>query len=223
VLVFSLGALPPFALGFLFFHLVSFTIWWHYLLVPFILYIGAMIFFVSELFLSGALIAIFNITYKPGTYSYAPLDTNAFKWLIICVLYTPMRRLLEIFPVGRVKTMYYRLLGMKIGQNTLVGGAMQDPCMISIGSNTTVGEYVVIYGHIHNVKEGTILIAPVSIGNNCIIGAGVIIMPGAVIQDDVTVAAGAVVTQRQVLQNGKSYAGIPAKDLKKKRRSSKRK
>lgn len=36
----------------------------------------------------------------------------------------------------------------------------------------------------------------------------------AQIQDDVIVAAGAVVTKQQVLEKGKRYGGIPAKILK---------
>jgi acetyltransferase-like isoleucine patch superfamily enzyme len=41
-------------------------------------------------------------------------------------------------------------------------------------------------------------------------------MPGAVVEDDVKIAAGAVVTKGQVLKKGRVYAGIPAKEIKKK-------
>ena len=102
---------------------------------------------------------------------------------------------------------------MKIGKNTLVGGVIKDPCVTSFGNNSTMGEYAIIYGHIHNFEKGTILIDPVSIGNNCVIGAGAIIMPGAIIEDNVTVAAGALVTKKQRLISDNMYAGIPAKKL----------
>jgi acetyltransferase-like isoleucine patch superfamily enzyme len=41
-------------------------------------------------------------------------------------------------------------------------------------------------------------------------------MPGAVLEDNVVVAAGALVTKGQVLTKGKIYAGIPAKEIIKK-------
>ena len=59
-------------------------------------------------------------------------------------------------------------------------------------------------------------IKKVKIGSNCVIGAGAIIMPGVTFEDDVIIAAGAVVTQDQVLKKGNIYAGIPAKSIKKK-------
>ena len=76
-----------------------------------------------------------------------------------------------------------------------------------------MGEYAIIYGHIHNFEANTILIDPVTIGNNCVIGAGAIIMPGVVMEDGVTVAAGALVTKKQRLISGNIYAGIPAKKI----------
>ncbi len=117
---------------------------------------------------------------------------------------------MEIVPVGGMKNIYYKLLGMHIGTNTLVGGVIKDPCVTSFGNNTTMGEYALIYGHIQDFSKGTLTVKPVRIGNNCIIGAGAIIMPGATVEDDVIIAAGAVVTQNQVLSKGNMYAGVPA-------------
>lgn len=215
IIVFSLAALPVLLLGFLFFQYYPMTSLWYYLPLPLFVYIGAVLFFLSELFISGGIVRLFHIYYKPGVHTYVPAESDAFKWIIICVLYTPMRKLLEIFPLGRLKNVYLRLMGMKIGTNTLVGGAIQDPCVTEIGENTTMGDYAVIYGHIHDTKEGTLTVASVNIGKNCVIGAGAIIMPGAMIEDNVTIAAGAVVTRHQVLQQGKIYGGIPADELEK--------
>ena len=108
---------------------------------------------------------------------------------------------------------------MKIGKNTLVGGTIMDPCLTEFGHNCTMGLYSVIYGHIHDFEKELLMLGKIKIGNNCIIGAGAFIMPGAVIQDNVTVAAGAVVTKNQILESGKIYAGVPAKEIKKKNKS----
>ncbi|MEM4257864.1 MAG: DapH/DapD/GlmU-related protein [Candidatus Thermoplasmatota archaeon] len=214
--VFCLGMLPTVFLAYLFFYFFSWSTIWHYLVIPIALYLGMVILFLSELFISAGCIKLFKLTYAPGVYTYTLRDKNAFHWVVVCVLYTPMRMLLEMFPMGRIKNIYLRLLGMKIGKNTLVGGVIKDPCLTEFGDNTTMGEYAIIYGHIHNTEHGTITMNKVKVGSCCVIGAGAIVMPGAVIQDNVTVAAGAVVTQNQVLESGKMYGGVPAKEICKK-------
>lgn len=190
-----------------------FTNDWYYVLLPFVLFIGAVLLFLSELYITGGIVKLFHITYQPGTYEYSYRNKNTFNWILICVLYTPFRKLLEIFPLGRVKQTYLRLLGMKIGKNSLVGGVIKDPCLTEFGNNVTMGEYAIIYAHIHNMQHETIFMEKIRIGNNCIIGAGAIIMPGVTLEDDVVVAAGALVTKGQRLIKGKIYGGVPAREL----------
>ncbi len=197
-------------------HLFGYTAYWHFLLLPFVLYFGAILLFLSELYITGGIIRIFHITYPPGTHEYSFRNKNTVKWTLICVLYTPFRKFLEIFPLGRIKQHYLKLLGMKIGENSLVGGVIKDPCLTEFGSNVTMGEYAIIYSHIHNMQHETIFMDKVKIGNNCVIGAGAIIMPGSILEDDAIVAAGALVTKGQVLLKGKTYGGIPAKEITKK-------
>jgi Hexapeptide repeat of succinyl-transferase len=189
---------------------------WYYILLPFIIFIGAVLLLVSELYITGGIIKLFNITYQPGTHEYSYQNKNVFKWTLICILYTPFRKLLEIFPLGRIKQTYLRLLGMKIGKNSLVGGVIKDPCLTEFGDNVTMGEYAIIYAHIHNMQHETIFMEKIQVGNNCVIGAGAIIMPGVTLEDDVVVAAGALVTKGQKLTKGKLYGGVPAKEIVKK-------
>ena len=215
-IVFIIGFIPVVILFFVlhyFFHYFSFHTVWHFVLLPIIIYLGLVLLFLSELYITGGIIRLFHITYQPGTFDYSFRNKNTIKWTLICVLYTPFRKLLEIIPLGMTKQSYFRLLGMKIGKNSLVGGVIKDPCLTEFGDNVTMGEYAIIYGHIHNMQYETIFMDRVRVGNNCVIGAGAIIMPGAILEDDVVVAAGALVTKGQVLTKGKIYGGIPAKEL----------
>jgi len=216
--IFSIGFLPLVLYVKFIFLFLTFTKIWHLFLIPFLIYIGIFINLFFQLLISGLFIHIFNIKYKPGVYGYNYKNKNSLKWIIICVLYTPMRKLLEIFSMGGMKDRYYRLLGMKIGKNSLVGGTIMDPCLTEIGDNCTMGLFSVIYGHIHDYEKGTITMKSVKIGNNVVIGAGAIIMPGAIIQDNVKLASGAVVRKDQILKKGNIYGGIPAKEIKKKNR-----
>lgn len=212
-IIFSIGFLPTIIYGKIILIFISFNEFWHLFILPFLIYIGIFITLFFQLLISGLSIHIFNLKYKPGTYPYIYSNKMAYKWIVVCTLYTPMRRLLEIFPLGATKYMYYRLLGMKIGKNTLIGGTIMDPCITEFGENCTIGLYSVIYGHIHDYEKGTILIDKIKIGNNVIIGAGAFIMPGVKIEDNVKIAAGAVVTKDQLLKKGKIYGGIPAKEI----------
>jgi acetyltransferase-like isoleucine patch superfamily enzyme len=220
--IFILGSIPV-IIGFFvlqwYFHYFAFTTLWHFVLLPIVVYIGAVLFFICELYITAGIIHLFGITYQPGTNEYSLSNRNTVKWTLICVLYTPFRKFLEIFPLGKIKQSYLRLLGMKIGKNSLVGGVIKDPCLTEFGDNVTMGEYAIIYGHIHNMQYETIFMDKIRVGNNCVIGAGAIIMPGAVLEDDVVVAAGALVTKGQVLLMGKMYGGIPAKEIIKKPRA----
>lgn len=211
--VFSLGFFPLiFFLRIVFLNFTP-TMLWHWLLLPFLVYIGLAILLISEVLVSGGIIKLAKVYYQPGIHEYSFKNSNSFKWILTCSLYTPFRKIMEIIPVGGLKNYYYKLLGMKIGKNTLVGGVIKDPCVTSFGNSTTMGEYAIIYGHIQDYSKGTLTVRAVSVGNNCVIGAGAIIMPGATIEDDVIIAAGAVVTQNQVLSQGKTYGGIPAREL----------
>lgn len=215
-IVFTLGFLPLVIGGKIVLMFISFTEMWHFFLLPFLIYIGIGLTLWYQLLISGLIIHIFKIKYEPGEHHYTLNNKIPYKWVLVCILYTPMRKLLEIFPMGGMKYRYYRLLGMKIGENTLVGGTIMDPCLTEIGDNCTMGLYSVIYGHIHDYEKTTLLLDRIKIGNNVVIGAGVFIMPGAVIEDNVKIATGAVVTKGQVLKKGRVYGGIPAKEIKSK-------
>ena len=75
-----------------------------------------------------------------------------------------------------------------------------DDTHIYVGDNTMFGPNVTVAtaGHPINAElreKGYQYNAPVSIGRNCWIGAGALIMPGVTIGDNVVIGAGSVVTK----------------------------
>ena len=217
-IVFSIGFFPILIGGGILFLFISFKELWHFLLIPFLIYISIVVTYFFQLLFSGIFIDIFNIKYKPGVYEYNYANKMAMKWIIVCFLYTPFRYLLEILPMSGMKVRYLRMLGMKIGENSLIGGTIMDPCLTEIGDNCTMGLYSVIYGHIHDYERGLLIMDRIKIGNNCVIGAGAFIMPGAILEDNVKLATGAVVVKGQILKKGKIYGGIPAREIKSRKR-----
>lgn len=213
--VFSIGFLPLILYIQIVISFIDLQSIWHFFLLPFLFLFGLFIAVIYQLLISGVIIHIFNIKYTPGVYNYNFIDNMSFRWLVICSIYNPLRRVIEIVPVAGMKYVYFRLLGMRIGENSLVGGVIKDPCLTEFGDNVTMGEYSIIYGHIQNLEEETIFMDKVKIGNNCVIGAGAIIMPGVTLEDNVKLAAGAVVPKGKTLKKNRVYAGVPAKEIRK--------
>lgn len=97
------------------------------------------------------------------------------------------------------------------GAYALVGG--QD---LDIGDDVAIGPGLMLFCESNDAGPGDLFRtqyrrAPVRIGNNVFIGARVTVLPGAVIEDQVVVAAHAVVSGR--LASGWVYGGCPARPL----------
>ncbi|MEW9898224.1 gamma carbonic anhydrase family protein [Chitinivorax sp. PXF-14] len=99
---------------------------------------------------------------------------------------------------------------IRIGDNSNV----QDLCMLHvshkrpddpqgapllIGRDTTIGHQVTLHG--------------CTIGDECLIGIGTIVLDRAVIEDRVMVGAGSLVPPGKVLKSGHLYLGRPAKEI----------
>ena len=75
------------------------------------------------------------------------------------------------------------------------------------GSPLVVGDYVTI-GH-------AVVLHGCTIGNECLIGMGSIILDDAMVPDRVVIGAGSLVTQGKQLESGMLYMGRPAKAVRK--------
>ena len=73
------------------------------------------------------------------------------------------------------------------------------------GSPLTVGDYVTV-GH-------GVLLHGCSIGNDCLIGMGSIVMDDVVVQDHVMLGAGSLVPPGKTLESGFLYMGRPAEKI----------
>lgn len=112
---------------------------------------------------------------------------------------------------------YARSIEVKVGNNcrifTTSFGA--EPFLIEIGDHVTITSGVIILTHdgstwlIRDEKGRRYLYRKVTIGNNVFIGVNSIIMPGVIIEDNVIIGAGSVVTKS--IPTGVIVAGNPAR------------
>jgi len=115
----------------------------------------------------------------------------------------------------------YRGKGITIGHRTGISARAYFAGQggITIGNDVIMGPNVQVFSenHIYNdisltIKEQGVTKLPVSIGNNCWIGAGSTILAGVTIGDGCVVAAGSVVTKS--FAPNSVIAGVPAKLIK---------
>jgi len=91
---------------------------------------------------------------------------------------------------------YTNIQDFAMGHVSHRSAAMPNGSPLHIGNYVTVGHSAILHG--------------CTIGNECLIGMGSIIMDDVVIEDHVMLGAGSLVTPGKVLESGYLYVGRPA-------------
>ena len=148
---------------------------------------------------------------KPGVVIYNSMErVNAEIHMLFSIMYfVPIMRSF-LLPLPFLK-LFYQLLGAKLGANTYPSGTLYDPSLINIGSNTILGDNCLFSPHVLETEK--LSYAPISVGNNVMIGMRSIILSGAIIEDNAIVAAGALVKKGTHIKAGEVWAGVPAKKV----------
>lgn len=109
---------------------------------------------------------------------------------------------------------------IRIGKNVFMnrGVSVTAPAPVSIGDDVLIGPYSVINSGNHRYSVGSELIRKqghelkaITIGPDCWIGAGVVVLPGVNMGRGSVAAAGAVVTRD--VSEGEVVGGVPARRI----------
>lgn len=128
-------------------------------------------------------------------------------WLFI---FHPLRNL-NLVPVY-LSPVSNKLLGGKMKLDSFSNGAIFDPHLVEIGSNSFIGARAMLVPHIQDSKR--LYYNKIKIGNSVTIGANSIIFPGVSIEDNATVGALSLVKANTHIKAGEYWAGNPAVKIK---------
>ncbi|TDR94308.1 Pls/PosA family non-ribosomal peptide synthetase [Enterovirga rhinocerotis] len=145
---------------------------------------------------------------KPGRY---PLwGSYYFRWWLVTRLLTLIHiKWLQGSPAIAI---YLRLLGAKIGRDAVIADLhCGAPDLLTVGAGTVVGSKVCL----HNVEivGNELVIAPIHVGADVLIGTSCVVSPGAVIHDGAELADLTTVPEGAVVQAGERWDGSPGRKV----------
>ena len=123
-------------------------------------------------------------------------DIEIFKWFLNVLITSDH----EIFFFSNVRffrslrILAYRLQGAKIHQKSLFPNDLHcyEPELLSIGNKSVVGMGAYLTCHYYGGQSKKLKIAPITIGDFCLVGAEAHLQPGVILKDHVTVGTGAI-------------------------------
>jgi serine acetyltransferase len=137
-------------------------------------------------------------------------SATAMRWVLAAVLHKIAQPMLVLLVPSFFSTLYYKMMGCAVGPGAILNTEKINDCfMVRVGAGSVVGGAASINGHI--LEKGGLVLAPVSIGEACIIGAQSMIGPGCEIGDGAVIGARAILTKFSKVPPGEVWAGMPAK------------
>ena len=158
----------------------------------------------------------FLVPIKPGHY---PLSKNITKLLAIRVSADQTTRMmltpLDFMPliVNRyLRPFFLRCYGVKVGKNVYFSrdNKVDASPLIEIGDNIIVGQLSVISCHF--IAKQELVLDKVFIGHNVTIGDYAIILPGAILQNNIVIGPKAIVPKKH-LEDGITFYHQPAIEM----------
>jgi len=148
---------------------------------------------------------------KPWRGPYYSLQT--IRWGIHNALtYIPRYIFLEYMTPTPFNLLFYKLMGMKIGQNVQINTThISDPCLIELEDNVTIGGSATIVAHY--AQGGFLVIAPVKICKGATIGLRVTVMGDVEIGEKAKILPNSLVLPKSRIPAGETWGGVPAQKI----------
>ncbi|UYP45920.1 hypothetical protein NEF87_002205 [Candidatus Lokiarchaeum ossiferum] len=205
-----LSIMPPFLLTLIF--LDNFKIEMVYLLwsFPLFLIIGYLVLFFSVIFWSWVILKVVNWIHPPkeGVFPREAKNKDFRFWSLRSVIKKLPLWISHNSPIPWGDSIAFKLFGNHVSMKTPLFDAWIDAEFLEIGTGTTIGQGAVIMTSMITVEF--LIIKPVKIGKDCLIGAHSVVSPGTQIEDQVILGALSSTTLGQHLESSWVYWGNPA-------------
>ena len=171
-------------------------------------------------FIFGITLLVLIVIVKWVTFSRSPegtyhmLSPKLANWVMINgMMMMAWFFFLQFTRTTRINTMFYRLLGMKVGRDVIIDTVhVYDVDLIEMGDRAVIGGDAVIMAHV--LEGDSVYYKRTRIGRGAIIGYGTIVLAGAEIGDGAIVGAGSLVLKDTVLPPRTVWGGIPVRKIK---------
>ena len=137
-------------------------------------------------------------------------------WSLRYFRFWSVKSLLGMSPMawidGPIYNLYLRLLGAKIGANTVIHSGTVPVCtdLISIGANTILGRDSIILGY--TAQSNCIHTGPIHIGSNAFVGEAGVLDINTVMEDGTQLGNASSLHDGQRIPQGKHFHGCPAQE-----------
>jgi non-ribosomal peptide synthetase-like protein len=130
-------------------------------------------------------------------------------WLVKTLIQTAP---IAVFVGSPLYICYLRLLGMKIGRNTVVAPGVVPVCtdLISVGSNTILRRESLALGY--KAQSNYIYTGPISIGDNAYVGEGSVLDINTAMEDGAQLGHASSLQAGQRVPEGRRYHGSPGQE-----------
>lgn len=141
--------------------------------------LGLFLFYIVSVFVLGTLMRLSSWGIKPGRYSVRTF--TVIRWLVHSGFYgMAATMVLPMIRVTAFVNLFYRLAGCTIGKNVRLNtGSLVDAYLLTIEDNVVIGGESAVSCHL--VEHNHLILQPVRIGANTLIGARCYIPPGVTI------------------------------------------
>jgi acetyltransferase-like isoleucine patch superfamily enzyme len=178
-------------------------------------YFSIMAFFIFGIALMFVLpLMKFIFHWKPHTGTISIQSFKIWPWynyngmlFMFNTVFGRFARATTLYPV------YLRMMGATIGKRSVVNTQhLYDLDILEIGDDTVIGANASILGHVG--EKGTLVRAPIKIGNKCTVGQYTSVFPGVTMEDNCHVGAMSLVPKGTYLKGNAVYGGIPVRKIK---------
>ena len=197
--------------------LAVYPLWIKVLALSFSIAFGYFIFGTVLIFVCVFTKKLFGFKIAPGLYTIHSMES--LKWMgYNSLILLANSAFLDVLRLSPFQTLFYRLMGAKVGQGVNINTAgLADLSMLEIGNNVLIGGGVALICHAS--ERGFIRLAPTRIGNNVSIGLGSVILPDCEIGDGASISPCSFLPKGTKIPPKGLWGGNPIRDLRAERRA----